>query len=81
MYQSNVGGCSFFFFKKSAFDFGSIYLRIYLYFFLVYLLHGRKYGAPSISDTVWNNCCEYLLRAPSPPELAHVQFEWSRDHL
>lgn len=43
------------------------------YLFVVYLLYGRKYRTPSVSDTVWDNCCEYLLWAPPPSELAHVQ--------
>lgn len=47
----------------------------------VYLLYGRKQRASSVPDSVWEDCCEYLLWAPSPTQLAHVQHKWSRDYL
>lgn len=62
--------CRYFCFLKKSVFVGFCF--ICWVFFVVYLLYGRKYRTPSVSDTVWNNCCEYLLWAPSPFELAHV---------
>lgn len=47
----------------------------------VHILHGGKHWPQSVSDSVWKDCCEHLLWAPSPSQLVHVQHEWSRDHL
>ncbi len=47
----------------------------------VYILYGGRHWPHSVPDTVWEDRSEYLLRAPSPSQLVHVQYEWSGDHL
>lgn len=52
----------------------------YLYT-VVYILYGGRHWSHSVPHAVWEDSCEYLLRAPSPSQLVHVQYEWSWDNL
>lgn len=47
----------------------------------VYLLYGGKHGSHGVPDSVREDSCQHLLRAPPPSQLVHVQSERSRNHF
>lgn len=47
----------------------------------VHILYGGKHGTHGVPDTVREDSCQHLLRAPPPSQLVHVQSERSRNHF